>query len=417
MGKETERAGKYPTPDQRQSVLSAKRDAKMARSAHAYMRGSAGRFYAWLADQRGGTLPEGPPIWICGDCHHGNLGPIVGANGDVAVQIRDLDQTTIGNPVHDLLRLGLSLATAARSSDLPGIVTCRMMGALVEGYSQAFDGSHDGALANVKRPAIVKIAMKAAMHRSWRSLNRQTTGDAKPHIPLGKRFWPLSAQEKASIGALFESDSASNIYQALCQETPGKGAMEVIDAAYWVKGCSSLGRRRFAVLLDIDGACSNGKPPRLMDIKEAAVAAAPKHGGARIPRDAAQRVIEGAQHVSPMLGDRMCAARVDDRAVVIRELMPEDLKLETERLAEADAVKAARFLALVVGQAHAQQMDIETRRAWFREIRRRSPKSNDVPSWLWHSIADLIAVHEAEYLRHCGRYAAGQGPRSQRKSS
>ena len=79
----------------------------MARSAHAFTRGSTGRFYQWLMDNKPGTLPEGRPVWICGDCHSGNLGPIGGAQGNVEVLIRDLDQTVIGNPVHDLIRLGL----------------------------------------------------------------------------------------------------------------------------------------------------------------------------------------------------------------------------------------------------------------------------------------------------------------------
>jgi len=35
------------------------------------------------------------------------------------IQIRDLDQTVIGNPAHDSVRLGLWLASAARGSD-PG---------------------------------------------------------------------------------------------------------------------------------------------------------------------------------------------------------------------------------------------------------------------------------------------------------
>ena len=67
-------------------------------------------------------------IWICGDCHVGNLGPIADAQGKVDAQIRDLDQTVIGNPAHDLIRLGLSLASAARGSDLPGVTTARMTG-------------------------------------------------------------------------------------------------------------------------------------------------------------------------------------------------------------------------------------------------------------------------------------------------
>jgi uncharacterized protein (DUF2252 family) len=33
--------------------------------------------------------------------------------------MRDLDQTVIGNPAHNLMRLGLPFAMAARGSDLP----------------------------------------------------------------------------------------------------------------------------------------------------------------------------------------------------------------------------------------------------------------------------------------------------------
>ena len=94
----------------------------MAGSAHAYMRGNTLKFYEWLETAKG-TLPQGPPIWICGDCHVGNLGPTADADGKISIQIRDFDQTVIGNPAHDLIRLGLSLATAARGSDLPGITT------------------------------------------------------------------------------------------------------------------------------------------------------------------------------------------------------------------------------------------------------------------------------------------------------
>lgn len=108
----------------------------MARSAYAYVRGNTIRFYEWLESLESHALPEGPPIWICGDCHVGNLGPIASARGHVEIQIRDLDQTVVGNPVHDLIRLGLSLATAARGSDLSGVVIATMMEQIMEGYER-----------------------------------------------------------------------------------------------------------------------------------------------------------------------------------------------------------------------------------------------------------------------------------------
>lgn len=58
-------------PDDRISVLRLRQSFKMARSAHAYVRGSTVKFYEWLEQQKRGTRPEGPPGWIRGDCHVG----------------------------------------------------------------------------------------------------------------------------------------------------------------------------------------------------------------------------------------------------------------------------------------------------------------------------------------------------------
>src|SRR5882757_9399642 len=117
-------------------------------------------------------LPEGPAIWICGDCHVGNLGPVADEHGRVAVQIRDFDQTVIGNPAHDLVRLGLSLATAARSSDLPGVTTARMMEEMMIGYSNALQEGH-GSSSTDRDIKSVHHIMKQAMRRRWRDLAKE----------------------------------------------------------------------------------------------------------------------------------------------------------------------------------------------------------------------------------------------------
>jgi uncharacterized protein (DUF2252 family) len=112
-------------PGDRVKVLIANRQAKMAQSAHAYVRGNTLLFYEWLKKHSSRAIPEGAPIWICGDCHVGNIGPLADSDGKIEIQIRDLDQTVVGNPAHDLVRLALSLATAARGSDLPGVTVVK----------------------------------------------------------------------------------------------------------------------------------------------------------------------------------------------------------------------------------------------------------------------------------------------------
>jgi Uncharacterized protein conserved in bacteria (DUF2252) len=117
------------------------------------------------------------------------------------------------------------------------------------------------------------------------------------------------------------------------------------------------------------------------------------------------RADESAQHLSPALGERMLAARFLDKAVFLRELLPQDLKLEIDKLTREEAMKVARYLAMVVGKAHARQMSAGTREKWRDELARNRSSTLDAPSWLWSSVVELVASHEAAYLDHCRKYA------------
>ena len=124
-----------------------------------------------------------------------------------------------------------------------------------------------------------------------------------------------------------------------------------------------------------------------------------------MPKDNAMRIVEGARHLSPYLGERMRSSQFLDTSVFIRELLPQDLKLEIEAMNEDEAKNLAFYLAFVVGRAHVRQMDDPTRNAWIKELKRNRSKTIDAPFWLWRSIVELISVHEAGYLNHCRRYA------------
>lgn len=395
-------------PADRMATLMAVQNRKMAASAHAYVRGTTARFYEWIAASDRRKLPEGPPVWICGDCHLGNLGPVASADGAIAIEIRDLDQTVLGNPAHDLIRLGLSLAMAARGSDLPGVTTARMMERMIAGYESAFAPRAQGETtdANSDLPKIVRVLMRRAASRSWKHLADERIQGVEPVIPLGKRFWPLTPDERSAVDALFARDDTRTLVRSL-SAFGDNAAVRVMDAAYWRKGCSSLGRLRLAVLLAI------GKGTKqlhcLMDVKQAIGAAAPHAPGAEMPAGDAERVVMGARALSPYLGGRMMAERVLGKSVFIRALLPQDLKVEIETLTQDEAVEVAGCLARVVGRGHARQLNAAERTDWAKALRRNHTKSLEAPSWLWNSVVDLIALHEVAYLEHCRRYALADG--------
>lgn len=384
------------TPELRAKILEQQRHAKMARSAHCYVRGSTASFYEWLKSSRI-DVPTGPAIWICGDCHVGNLGPVADVKGRVNVQIRDLDQTVIGNPAHDLIRLGLSLATAARGSNLPGLTTARMTEHLARGYTQALRAPHGKPKDNSK---IVDRVVQLALRRRWKNLARERINDPRPFIPRGPTFWQLGGAELNSLRTLFERQDIKRLITSLSSR-PDDAGIHLVDAAYWVKGCSSLGKLRYAVLVRVGPKHSRRGGYALVDIKEAVAPLAPIAPQAHIPADNAQRVVEGARQLSPNLGERMVAAHLAGRPVFIRELLPQDLKLDIETLPQGEALAVGHYLGAIVGRAHARQLDEAAMAAWAEEMRRDRLPHLDAPAWLWKTIMELAGTHEAAYLDHC----------------
>ena len=389
------------TYSERPAKLTELRNLKMAESPHRYVRGSTQQFYQWLTSKPG-AVPSGPPIWICGDCHIGNLGPIANAQGHVEIQIRDLDQTVIGNPAYDLIRLALSLASSARGSDLPGVTTFLMMEGIVEGYEIAFAPDFD-AEADLETPPAIISALKASLHASWKTLSRDKIDGETPELSMGKRFWPLEKEERHDIEVACKSPILHSLVTML-NSRPHLAKVKLIDAAYWVKGCSSLGNLRYAAVLSAEG-----KKKRtsfcLLDFKEAVQPLAPVAEGMVLPKDNAERVVEGARNLSPHLGKRMAVTSITGKSMFIRELMPQDLQIEIEKLNPEDATKVATYFGAIVGKAHSRQMNPDQRKTWLATLKERRSADLDAPLWLWSTVVELLSVHEKSYLEHCRRHA------------
>jgi uncharacterized protein (DUF2252 family) len=346
------------------ALLESRRLCKIASSPHAYVRGSTKRFYELLAE--GGTaLPQGPPVWICGDCHLGNLGALAGPDGRIDVQIRDLDQTVVSNPAYDLVRLALSLVTAAMNATLPGIVTARMMEAMARGYA---DGLADPDAAHDHASEIVATVRRRALGRRWRHLSRERLKARDDRLPRGRKFWDLDADEHAAFEDLVHDAEVRRLVLSLNGAEEG-AEVRLLDAAYWIKGCSSLGRLRYAGLVRIAG--RRGTQRALLDVKEA------------VP------------HLAP-------AARFNGTPVTVRELAPQDLKIDAEQFSRGEAVRVAGHLAAIVGRAHGRQMALPDREAWARTVLAQDERA---PPWLWSAVTDLLGQHQSGYLEHCRRIA------------
>jgi uncharacterized protein (DUF2252 family) len=284
-----------------------------------------------------------------------------------------------------------------------------MIEAMTAAYGEAMaqpsdsEDPEEDADDDAEDSGIVRSVKRRALGRRWRHLAKERLEDVKPTIPLGRKFWSLSESEREALTALFADASVRDMVLAL--NASKDGDLKLIDAAYWMKGCSSLGKLRYAALLEIKSPGTDESRVALVDLKEAVASVAPSTVPEAVPRHHGERVVEGARALSPNLGDRMLAADLLDRPIVLRELAPQDLKIEIDQFSSSEAAKSARYLAHVVGRAHARQMDEATRRAWCRELSGRRTATLEAPNWLWNSVVHLAARHEQAYLEHCRLHA------------
>jgi len=299
------------------------------------------------------------------------------------------------------MRLALSLATAARSSDLPGVVTAKIMEALVEEYAREF-GTRDRP--SPPQPLSISRPMQEAKRRSWRHLADECVDGETHAFPIGKQFWPVSREEREAIDLLFESEERRALATRLGYRKDGTG-VKVLDCAYWRKDAARSGAT-------VTRFCSTSAARRRAAATFACSTSRRQPGRSR--RDTTTRGCRAITpsawswapcNLSPFLGERMAHARVLERPVFVREHLPKDLKLELERVDTQEAIEVARYLARIVGRSHARQLARAERKAWQAELRRNRSKGIDAPSWLWAAVVDLVAVHERAYLDHCRRYA------------
>src|SRR4029077_11024048 len=199
-----------------------------------------------------------------------------------------------------------------------------MLEHLIASYARALDGRPTSRSNKKKGPESIRDLLQLAESRSWKQLAKERIRDTKPTIPLGKRFWPISRQERREIANMFEGEEMRRL-AVLLRSRDDDASIELLDAAYWMKGCSSLGRLRFAILLGIEDKPGKTIDYCLMDVEEAVKATAPCDRKAKMPRDNGQRVIKGARQLSPYIGERIRAARFLTRSVFIRELRPQDM--------------------------------------------------------------------------------------------
>jgi uncharacterized protein (DUF2252 family) len=367
--------------------LLARKQERMARSPHAFLRGSAPMFYQLLATRP--QLAPGPDDggWIVGDLHVENFGAwrVDGRDrrrgGRVVFDVNDFDLAACGPWRLDLARLVTSVLLAAGDRAVDGRQAVQLARALLDGWRDAAFG--DGP-APAAPPSIAGlVAAVAARTREGMLATRTVAVDGERRFVRGPRYADLSAGRAAECARAFARYATS--LPEPRRPTPEEA--EVEDLAFRVAGTGSLGVLRVAVLTRGHGPPDGGW---IFDMKETR----PLPEGSLLrapPGDPAERVVQAClaclEHAPRMLG----TTRVGARSMLVRRLAPQEDKLDFDGLDAAGFESVARHLGALAGSAHRRGAARRPARAW---------RGRDLEAIVQGAVA-LAGLHVSAWLAWC----------------
>ena len=194
----------------------------------------------------------------------------------------------------------------------------------------------------------------------------------KPAIPLGSKFWALSQiRTERDRRAIPDAGAASS--GDVVEVARRRSQVEVVDAAYWMKGCSSSACLRFA-------GAAHGRLRQEARHGADGYQGGRHRGGAALPaeempKDQAERVVEGA--IEPVAASRQANGGRQDRSEIgVRPRV--DCRRISRSKSNVDGARRDEGGELSWPASSAKPMRVRwtwrPRKSWLNELNRQRSK-------------------------------------------
>jgi uncharacterized protein (DUF2252 family) len=304
-----------------------------------------GTFHLFVADwpvEGDDPLLAGADQPIVGDLHLENFGAFRAADGTVVFDVNDFDETDSGTPALDLCRVATSLVLADERHGEARAV--ERIGALVDAWVAAARSLDLRPLDAKEAPPVVRGLLAVADEASragW--LDRRVEGGGARRFKSSEKYQgvPDATVRAAIVDGVRE-------FGARCPERPADVPdwPRVLDVAVRIAGTGSLGRFRWAIL--VQGKSEKAGKERILELKEALPSSlAPERSG-----DPAEHVIVTQRRLQGASPAYLGVAHVAGRAFTVRELQPTEAKLDSSTLKGSDLDGLAGGLGTVLGRLH-----------------------------------------------------------------
>jgi uncharacterized protein (DUF2252 family) len=315
---------------------------RLCATPFAFLRGTFHLFCADWPVFGDDPFAPGPAHAIVGDLHLENFGAFRAADGSVVFDVNDFDETGVGQPALDLARVATSFLLAdERHGELRAV---DRIGAFLDAYLTAARSLDLRPIDGAHMPQAVKDVINAASDASraaWLD-KRVTEGAEHRQFIASDKYLPVTdaATRDAVIKAVHE-------FGARCNDRPAvEDWPHVLDVAVRIAGTGSLGRFRWAVL--VQGKSEKPGKERILELKEAL----PSSMAPDATSDAAENVIATQRRLQGAAPAFLGVAHVGERSFTVRELQPTEAKLDSVAVKAAELDALCAVCGTVLGRMH-----------------------------------------------------------------
>jgi uncharacterized protein (DUF2252 family) len=316
---------------------------EMCKSPFAFFRGTAHLFWEDIA-ARSGALPDGPPVWACGDLHFENFGSFQGDNGLSYFDLNDFDEAALAPATWEVSRFVASAYVAAPSLNLTRPKITELVESFLDAYQAALGDGKARWIERATATGMVRTLLRRVSKQTRAMLlnSRTTMKKGKRRIRIdGRHALPITESQRTNVTRRLDNFAKSQ---------PDPDFFRVLDVARRVAGLGSLGLERYIVLVrgDRDGNA-------ILDTKQAAPSSLARFERLRQPawKSEADRVVAVQQRMQAVAPALLHAKKIGRGGYVLHELQPSSdrLSLDDARGNHRHLRSAARAMGRVTAWA------------------------------------------------------------------
>jgi uncharacterized protein (DUF2252 family) len=260
-------------------------------------------------------LYNSPNVWLCGDLHLENLGSYKGDNRVTHFGINDFDECLLGPLLIDVSRLMTSVYVASNSLGIKEKDAHALCKTFIDCYFNKLEEGYIRVLEKETTRGVMRHFLEKVMTRKRKVFLKKRTEKKNGRTKIiidHTHTLPASEKEKKEV--------AEHIFH-WAKRMDNPEFYKVHDIAFRIAGTSSLGVRRYVVL--VEGRCKPGGF-FLIDLKETLPSCLRNHVKVAQPtwRHEAERIVEVQKRVLSDPPALLASIEMEKTNFVLKELQP-----------------------------------------------------------------------------------------------